>query len=153
LRPHGIVVSCHGEGEVDLNPREATALTRLLLFVLTAALAGVWTAAIAGPAPKPESQCFLSRNVNNFTAPDDRTVFIRVGVSDVYRLDLMATCPEITFRQSLALESLPGNPWICSPLDATVISRDVGIPLRCPVKAIQKLTKADVTALPKRDRP
>ena len=109
--------------------------------------------ACAYPADKQAGQCFLSRNVNNFTAPDDHTVYVRVGVNEIYRLDLMTDCIDIPFRQSLGLESMPGNPWICSPLDATIVTRDTGIPQRCPVKAIQKLTPDQVTALPKRDRP
>jgi len=127
-------------------------------LIRLAALAGAVlmaasTAALAQPAPKAANQCFFTRDVNNFNAPDNHTVYIRVGVSDVYRLDLMVDCLDLTFRQSLALESTPGADWICSPLDATVISRENGIHMRCPVKAIAKLTKDEIAALPKRDRP
>ena len=127
-------------------------------LIRLAALAGAVlmaasTAALAQPAPKAANQCFFTRDVNNFNAPDDHTVYIRVGVSDVYRLDLMVNCLSLTFRQSLGLESTPGNSWICSPLDATVIYHETGMRQRCPVKAIHKLTKDEVAALPKRDRP
>jgi hypothetical protein len=110
----------------------------------------------AGPAlaqPPAPSQCFLVRNINSFIAPNDRTVYVRVGVKDFYRLDLMHDCVGITFGNSLALESSPGRSWICSPLEATVINHKTGMNQRCPVSAIHKLTREEAAALPKRDRP
>ncbi len=108
----------------------------------------------AKPAPaKGGDQCFLSRDVNGFSAPNDRTVYVRVGVKDIYRLDLMSDCINLTFRQSLGLESIMTGPWICNPLDATVVYRDTGVPERCPVSAIHKLTDEERAALPKKDRP
>ncbi|MDR3514101.1 MAG: DUF6491 family protein [Caulobacteraceae bacterium] len=107
----------------------------------------------AKPADKQAGQCFYANNVNGFNAPDNRTVYIRVGVRDVYRLDLMSDCLNLTFRQSLGLRSTPGSSWICSPLDVEVVYHDVGMRQRCPVTAIHKLTPAEVEALPKKDRP
>ena len=98
-------------------------------------------------------QCFAKRNIEGFQAPDNRTVYIRVGVSDVYKLDLMFDCTGLAFRQGFGLESTPGDPWICKPIQATVIYREGGIAMRCPVSAIHKLSPAELDALPKRDRP
>lgn len=108
---------------------------------------------LAQPAAKSADQCFLASDVNGFNAPDDHTLYIKVGVSDVYRLDLMSDCPGLRFRDGIGLERTPASSWICSPLDATVVYRETGMPERCPVTAIHKLTKAEVEALPKRDRP
>jgi hypothetical protein len=107
----------------------------------------------AKPAASNQRQCFLSRDVNGFNAPDDHTVYIRVGVNEIWRLDLMMDCLDLTFRQELGLESTPGDPWVCSPLDAQIIYRQTGIPQRCPVTALHKLTPAEVAALPKKDLP
>jgi Family of unknown function (DUF6491) len=109
----------------------------------------------AQPAAGPShgNQCFLRSNINGFQAPDDRTVYIRVGVSDIYRLTLMVNCTSLSFRQGIGLESTPGDPWICSPIQATVVYRDVGIHNRCPVSDIHKLTPDEIAALPKRDLP
>jgi hypothetical protein len=103
---------------------------------------------------KPQaSQCFVRRNINGFSAPNDRTVYIRVGVGDVWRLDLMTDCTGLSFRQSFGLADRPASAWICSPLDATVVFRETGMNQRCPVSAMHKLTPDEITALPKRDRP
>jgi hypothetical protein len=99
------------------------------------------------------NQCFYTRNINGFQAPDDRTVYIRVGVNDIYRLSLMVDCIGLSFRQGIGLESTPGDPWICSAIQATVVYRDTGISNRCPVSGIHKLTPAEIAALPKRDLP
>ena len=111
----------------------------------------------AQPAPaalKPENQCFYSRNINGFNAPDDRTLYIRVGVNEIYRLDLMNDCNGLTFRQDIALSDEPaGDAFICSPIQATVTYREAGIRERCPVTAMHKLTPAEIAAVPKKFLP
>jgi len=123
------------------------------MMVGGAIVAAVPHPGFAQPAAKAAEQCFLADDVNGFNAPNDHTLYIRVGVSDVYRLDLMSDCQGLRFREGIGLERTPASSWICSPLDATVVYRETGMPERCPVTAIHKLTKAEVGALPKRDRP
>jgi hypothetical protein len=108
---------------------------------------------LASAAAAAGSDCFLQRNISNFSAPDDRTVYVRVGVKDIWRLDLMTSCTGLTFRNSFALQGSPTGPWICHPLDATVIIRNTGITQRCPVTAIHHLTPDEAAALPKKLRP
>jgi hypothetical protein len=129
-------------------------LNRLILgAALAGAVSGLSLNAGAQPKKASADQCFLSRDVNGFSAPDNHSVYVRVGVSDIYRLSLMGDCGDLTFRQSIGLEGAPGGAWICSPLDATVIYRSTGIPERCPVSTIHKLTPEEIAALPKKDRP
>jgi len=123
-----------------------------------AALICAASAAATGPSPaqpdqKDENACFARSMVEGFSAPNDRTVYLRVGVTDVYRLDLMSNCMNLSFRDSLGLEDRPASAFICSPLEATVVYREHGIRERCPVTAIHKLTKAEIAAVPKRDLP
>jgi hypothetical protein len=133
--------------------RPAMSAAKLVMtMTLAAAIAAGAAQAQPGTRPAP-TQCILVRNINSFNAPNDRTVYVRVGVKDFYRLDLMNDCTGITFGNSLALESSPGRSWICSPLEATVINRRIGMNQRCPVSAIHKLTADEAAALPKRDRP
>lgn len=102
--------------------------------------------------PKTSRACFLTRDVNGWSAADDKTVYIRVGVKDIYRLDLFGTCPDINWNWSIALES-HGSSWICSPLDATIIAKSPIGPQRCPVSKVTKLSPAEAAALPKKHRP
>ena len=98
-------------------------------------------------------ECFLKSNGVNFSAPYDRTLYVSVGVREIWRLDLMHDCTGLTFKQGIGFETTPGFSWVCSPLDATVIIRDAGISQRCPVIAMHHLTPAERDALAKRDRP
>jgi len=104
-------------------------------FAIVAALAS-----LAGPASHAGSAeaasprtCFLRHDINGFNAPDDKTVYLRVGVRKLYRLDLMGTCTGLSFREGFAL--------------------DHGVTERCPVTAIHALTDDEAKALPKRQRP
>jgi hypothetical protein len=135
------------QSKTNLAVRLAASAAVLISAVLPAAVVS------AQPAPSRGEQCFYTRNINGFRAPDNRTVYVRVGVSDIYRLDLMNDCTGLTFRQGIGLESTPGDPWICSAIQATVVYRDVGIRNVCPVSNIHKLTPAEVAAMPKRDMP
>src|ERR1700761_7803647 len=103
----------------------------------------------AQPAPqspgKSEQACFYRRNINGFNAPNDRTVYIRVGVNDIIRLDLMSDCTGLTFRQDIGIEDQPaGDAFICSPLQATITYREAGIRDRCPVSAMHRLSKEEI---------
>jgi hypothetical protein len=131
----------------NMAARFAVSAAVLISVALPAAAVNAQPAVIGG------EQCFYTRNINGFQAPNDRTVYIRVGVNDIYRLDLMNDCPGLTFRQGFGLQSAGGDPWICKAIQATVVYRDTGIHNRCPVSAIHKLTPAEVAALPKRDLP
>jgi hypothetical protein len=117
-----------------------------------ALLAGVLAAGAAAAAGGGRD-CFLQRNINGFSAANDRTVYIRVGVREIWRLDLMMNCSGLTFRNGFALQGSPTGPWICHPLDATVIVRQGGITQRCPVTAMHHLTADEAAALPKKLRP
>lgn len=126
---------------------------RLVASATTLAIVALSAAAVNAQPPASHNQCFYVRNINGFNAPNDRTLYIRVGVNEVYRLDLMVDCTGMSFRQGLGIRSTPGDPWICSPIQAEIVYREHGIPSRCPVSAIHKLTPDELAALPKRDRP
>jgi hypothetical protein len=115
--------------------------------------AALWLAGSAAGAAKSQDACFARRNVESFNAPDDHTVYLRAG-NQYYRLDLMTHCLDLSFRQNIGLEDQPADAFICTPLEATVVYRAAGsIPQRCPVKALHKLTPAEVAAAPKKDLP
>ena len=135
-------------------------LSKAALVAVVGLMAGGMLVATQGqsqPAPAPpkaEHACFWARNVNGFNAPDEKTVYIRVGVSEIYRLDLMYDCTGLTFRQDIGLEREPsGDAFICNPMQATVVYHDGGIPQRCPVTAIHKLTKDEIARVPKKFLP
>lgn len=104
---------------------------------------------IAGVAHAAGEQCINTRLLETFAAPDTHTVYVRVAVNEVWRLDLMTNCLELPYRLNIGLEGQRGDPWICHPVEATVINHGSGIPHRCPVSAMHKLTPQEIAALPK----
>jgi hypothetical protein len=76
-----------------------------------------------------------------------------VGLNQIFRLDLFKNCLSLTFQRSLTIRSTGASSWICSPLGAQVSYVRGGIPERCPVTAIHRLTDAEVAALPKGVKP
>ena len=129
------------------------------LAVIAAAglLAGSATAPVFAKSPeepgaKPQRQCFWTRQVNSFASNDDRIVNIRVGVRDVYQLQMFGRCHDIDWSNSIAIRSR-GSSYICTGLDAEIIAPTSIGPQRCAVQSIRKLSEAEAKALPKRARP
>ena len=132
---------------------------------VSAALAG-WAppnqpATPAGAAGKPAAaraqthsheHCFRRQDIDGWRAGDDRTVYVSVGVRRVFRMELMAACPDVNWAERIGIEAR-GSPWICSGLDATIIAPSSIGPHRCPVTNIVELTPAEVAAMPKKHRP
>ncbi len=104
------------------------------------------------PADAAKRSCFFTRNANGFAAPDDKTLYVRVNVNDVYKFEMFGSCPDIDWNQRLALVSRASSS-ICTGMDAEVISHSPIGPQRCPVRNVQKLTPAEVAALPPKSRP
>lgn len=104
------------------------------------------------PGTKPARQCFWANQVNNFAAADDKSVNIRVGVKDVYQLEILGSCPDIDWTHKIAIVSRGSNS-ICSGLDAEIVAPSPIGPMRCPVRAVRKLNEAEIKALPRRARP
>lgn len=125
------------------------------LGVAALSLAGVQTSAAKSPvenAEKPRRQCFWANQVNNFAAESDEVVNVRVGVRDIYRLELFGTCPEIDWTQEIAIVSRGGS-TICSGLDAEIITPSSIGPQRCTVRKVRKLNEAEIKALPAKAKP
>ncbi len=136
------------------------ALTAVALLLGAAAFAPAASEPVAGApngseaaAPvRPRNICFFNRQVSNFTASDEKTLYLKAG-REVYRLDMFGRCMDMDTALDVGLDSRPTSS-ICGPQDVTVVvnSGNLG-PQRCAVKALTRLTPAEVAALPKGDRP
>lgn len=128
----------------------AAAFAALGLAASAPAFAKSPTEPAAGAQPK--SQCFWTRQVNSFASNDDRIVNVRVGVRDVYQMEMFGRCNDVDWSNKIALVSRGGS-YICTGMDAEIISPSTIGPQRCPVSKIRKLTPDEVKALPKHARP
>lgn len=131
-----------------------TFLSKTLVPVLAvAALAGCAPMAPPAAAADGSRQCFFTRQANGFAAVSERLVNVRVGVNEVWQLELAGTCLDIDWASRIALTSR-GSSTICEGYDALIIAPSpVGGPQRCLVRNVRKLTEAEIAALPKGGRP
>ena len=130
-------------------------------FTVLLALAGstlLLTAAVvpsaAQPAPKAGSTCFLTRDwIGWKPSADARSIYIHVNMHDYYRLDLSAACPRLQ-DPTAHLVTHSTSDWVCHPLDLDLKVADAGgFPSPCIVTKITPMSKAEVDALPKKQRP
>jgi hypothetical protein len=122
-------------------------------FAIAAALVALVPlgAAEAKPASKDRA-CFHASNVSGFRAPDDKTVYVRVGVRDIYQMEMMGSCPQIDWAEKIGIRTR-GSEFICSGLDADLISPTSIGPQRCPVRMLRKLSPEEAKALPPKSKP
>lgn len=126
------------------------------------AIVGALTVSALGPRAQPATdwakqprrqQCFYASNISNYTTEGDRIVYLRVGVNDIYRLDLMTDCPELSFRQNIEFSRVDRGASICSAIDLMIKFRENGARRICPVGEMRLLTPTEISALPKRVLP
>jgi hypothetical protein len=113
-------------------------------------------AAFAAPAERGAQQCFYTHDWKGWCAADrDGTaMYLRVGISKIYRVDFAGTCPELSSPGArLITESTFGR--VCSGIDLTVKVTDSSgrFPTPCIVKSVSPLTQAEASQLPKTLRP
>lgn len=123
--------------------------SRILAIAGGAALAA-GCAATADPDPASASsegrECFNVRSVSSFTPAGRDAVAVRVGADDYYRLELIGTCPDVDWAWSIAMRTRGSN-WVCRGYDAELIVPHPAGTQYCPVRAVRRLTEAEVDAM------
>jgi len=126
----------------------------LLSAVVLLAL-GAATGASAAAQPEAKSQCFASNTWKNWTAsPDGDKLYLRVGLNDVYEVDLSPGSHVRKYPGSFLVNRVRGSSWICSALDLDLtLSDDVGMRQPVIARSMRRLTPAEVAAIPAKYRP
>ncbi len=131
-------------------------MMKMLAFAAPlAALMMTTTAMAADAAPtagKPKRQCFWANQVTSFAAVDEDTVNLRVGIKDVYQLEMLGPCHDVDWSNAIGIRSR-GSSYICSGLDIELIAPSTIGAGRCQVQTMRKLTPVEIAALPKRGKP
>lgn len=132
-------------------------MRRLVLLSLpfVAALGGLTACAPSAStdaAAMPERQCFQPSQVNNFRA-DQQNVYVRVGQSAVYAMQTTGACTDLDAAYEVAFVPLTGASSLCTGDRADIVQRGSVRPSVCRVHIVNRLTEAEVAALPSRVRP
>jgi hypothetical protein len=119
----------------------------LLAGGILSSLAALALAPPAASNPRsPAGSCFLPRLVNGFHAVDRDTIEVTVGVREVYRLELLGTCPDVDWSTRVGIRSTHGATWVCQGEEAELlVPAATGID-RCPVTGVRKLSAEEVAA-------
>ena len=123
------------------------------VFGLAIILSFGFTVANAQPS---KMSCFWVRDWAGWKiTPDAKSMYIRVSMNRIYRLDFRGACTAAQFGGSHLVTKSRGSSSICSPLDLDlrVSQGRHGIATPCIVSAITQLTPDEATALPKPLRP
>jgi hypothetical protein len=108
----------------------------------------------------PPGRCFSMHEFNGWKAPDARTIYIRVGASEFYRLDLAAPCQSLLYPDSHLITKVRGSDQVCSGIDWDLSVSDssgmtghAGFKEACIVKTQTPLSAAEVAQIPKKFKP
>ncbi len=127
---------------------------RASILIIAAAL-GLAGAAQADTPPlgKPAPSCFRSMDWSGWHAPDRNTIYLRVRMKDVYRLDLASGSSLLTWPTSHLINNVRGTDSVCGPIDLDLKVAEDGFVEPLFIKSITKLTPEQVAAIPKKDLP
>ena len=129
-------------------------LTALCASLAIVGSVGVATQAIAAE-PTHGDNCFLSRDWDGWKSPDPTSIYLRVGVRQIYLVKLSAPSDQLQWSDTHLVNRVRGSEWICNPLDLDLDVADNHGTFREPlfVKSITRLTPEEIAAIPKRDLP
>ena len=119
----------------------------LLIGVTALAIGASPTAA----APKAATKsCFRTSDIGNHTVGDNHTLYLDVGSKDVYRVTMRNTClGGVTSSDPIEISATAGSGSVCEAGDLTVrttLAGGGGLPARCLIDDIVKLTPAEAAA-------
>ena len=129
--------------------------TRSFSITLAAlAMAAALAAACPASAAAPGRSCFWAHSVDGFRSIDNRTVYVRANMHEVFELKLFAPCLDVDWSHRIGLRTR-GSSSICegSGNAVDVIVRSTAHRQHCPVTTVRKLTPTEVAALPPGARP
>lgn len=139
--------------------RHVRTLAAAAALALGASAAPTFVAQAATTSPEPRSSCFASNQWQGWSAPaagHGDLLLLRVGLHDIYRVDLTPGSHAYKYGGSFLINKMRGSNWICSHLDLDLaISETGGGYYRQPLIAtsLRKLTPTEIAAIPKKDLP
>jgi hypothetical protein len=126
----------------------------LAVALAAAVLALAGSAAVAAPQPPAARHCFFVHQWTGWSAPDGDTLYLRVGLRDVYRVDLTPGSHARKYPDQHLVNRVRGPSTICSHLDLQLtLSDSLGFEQPLIARSIVKLTPDQVAAIPRKHLP
>ncbi|HWA61045.1 MAG TPA: hypothetical protein VG939_06710 [Caulobacteraceae bacterium] len=122
--------------------------------LLAAALISGSAAAAPVEGPASTHPCFFITQWEGWKAPDANTLYLRVNMHDVYRVDLSAGSSQLMDPGVHLISNVRGSSSICNAIDLDLkVSDGHGFSSPLIARSIRKLTPEEVAAIPKKFRP
>jgi hypothetical protein len=120
-----------------------------------AAVAALGIAPVSAQPAARAGQCFNTTELGNWRAGDASTLYFRVRMNKIFRLDLKGRCSLLTSPGARLITTFRGSSLICSPLDwdLKVSAGAGGNEEPCIVKTMTQLSPEEAAALPKKVTP
>lgn len=125
---------------------------RILAGLSTAILLAACTAydrsdpAMAAAGVSGNRSCFYAPHVRGFRQGPNDSIIVNSNSRDYYVLQPYHECGNLNVRMSVSIRPRGSN-YVCEGYDADLYVPDVLGARYCPVRAVRKLTPAEVTAL------
>ncbi len=134
--------------------RLAVSATVATLALLTAAPSVLADPTPERPATAATRQCFRINEWNGWRAPDARTLYIRVGGRDIWKIGLAHECGMLRSPSTHLVTRVRGSDEVCAPIDLDLSVQDSGgFTEGCFIDSIRQLTPAEAAALDPKNRP
>lgn len=127
----------------------------LLGACLAAGSLGFASQALSATPTHGTDSCFLANDWDGWKSPSPTVIYVRVGVSRIYELDLSSGSNQLQEPDMHLVSKIRGSDWICDPLDLQLQLADNHGAFEEPliVKSITRLTPEQIAAIPKKDLP
>ena len=134
---------------------EVAALAVTAALMVAPGIAEDGNAAAPGRSHLPPGQCFRTRDIKSWIAPNAHTLNLKVMANRYYRVDLARDCPPLAWKDAQLITGTYGSGTICAPLDWSLSASDwqSGTPQTCFIQNITLLTQEQADALPKSEKP
>jgi len=139
----------------------ASLSTSIFALAAAAVLAASGAAAVTteGAKPAPTYNCFFPNQWRGWSSPDPMTLYLKVNINDVYRVDLANQTPELQWPSNHLVARFNGTN-VCTAIDLNLsvvqgTGGQLGDGFRVPLIAtkLTKLTPEQIAAIPKKYRP
>ena len=98
--------------------------------------------------------CFRTTDIGNHTVGDARTLYLKVGLNDIYRVETAGNCAtKSDAYNALVIKTVASSTLVCRPLDLDIAINRSGFVSPCIVSGLTQLTPAEIAALPAKLRP
>ena len=128
----------------------------LLLAAAIFALTASATAVAAPGDAQDHRDCFANTQWRGWSAAHDGdTVYLKVGMNDVYQVDLTPGSHVHRLSDQFLVNRAVGSGWVCSAVDLNLTLNDPygGVVRPIVARSLHRLSPAEIEASPERDRP